>query len=116
VDRMEGRQATDPEAARRATQAVRHRLGDGSPRRGAAWKGVQAGALRGGMGGLLFWSECLARSQTPFRSVQACECRCNGHKSRFSKRAERKSARIEKRQLILQPCGFARLHGSKLGI
>src|SRR5262245_31665221 len=32
-----------------------------------------------------------------------------GHNSRFSERPRRSSRRIEKRQLISQPCGFGRL-------
>ncbi len=55
------RQAAHAEAARRPPAALRYHLRDGARPRPSRRQGVQAGAIRGGLGGLSSWSKRCVR-------------------------------------------------------
>ena len=111
---MEPAQAAHPEAACRAAGALRHhlrrRVHPPAKRHGKGYKRVRFEEA---------WEAYLPGQNTssaqngfPKRaSVQMPMERAQP--SDFRSVQEDKSARIEKHQLSLQPCGFARLHGSK---
>ena len=87
------------------------------PARPSARQGLQAGPIRGGWAAYcpptLVKTPRAAQMALPKRrSVQMPMKRA--HLAIFEA-SPKESARIEKRRLILQPCGFARLRGSKAG-